>query len=239
MTCSKCGYTGQETGICPRCGGAATPGPIDPLAELGSLYTRSAPTPRAALPRVPGPGGVPGKRPTAMTVIGWLFIIGSAFMILSAGMGLWALSLMRQTTGGRLPPLPPDAPAMFRVMYGLLPYFWLLGRLQIAFALFVIFAALQFLRRRAWARTALESVTWLGLVFAAGFTLLWAASWVSMASTVPAQPGAPSPMFFTIVGVVIAVVVAAVWATPLIVILVFLRGRTIREVVRELLQKHG
>lgn len=220
-----------ETDTCPRCGNIVVQGPIDPLAELGTLYTEPAPAPRTAPPRIAEPSGAPGKRPTSMTVIGWLFIVGSAFMILSAGMGLVALSMMRETTGGRLPPLPPDAPAMLRVLYGLMPYFWLLARLQIAFALFVLFAALQFLRRRAWARAALESVAWLGVVFTVGFALIWAATWVSMMSTVPAQPGAPSPTFFTILGVVVAVVVAAIWATPLVVILVFLRGRTIRDAV--------
>ena len=238
MTCQKCGYSGVETGTCPRCGAPAAKGPVDPLAELESLYSGAGAPPRATpaavrpTPRA-GPAPVPsGPRPTSMTVIGWLFIVGSVFAALAAVAALLAFNMaQQQMRATEMPEPPPDAPLVFHLMAAIMPFFGLLALVQLAIAAFVLYAASQFLKRRAWARTALESVTWLAILGMVGTMLLWGYTWVSMASRIPAQPGAPSPTSFTLFGVIVGVLAYAIYLVPLAVIVGFLRGRTIKSAV--------
>jgi hypothetical protein len=149
-------------------------------------------------------------------------------MILSGGMGFAAFSFMQQL-GEEMPPTPEGAPFQFGVMEVIFQYFGLIAMMQVALAIFIIIASIQFLRLRRWARTALEVIAWLGLVYIVGFGIFWVVSWIGITSNIPVTEGVsgPSPMF-NIVGAVMGSVVALVWAVPLVVIIVFLRGKTIR-----------
>jgi len=211
-------------------------GPIDPLDALGNLYDRPAAAPRpapATRPRVEPTPPVPGgKRPTSMTVIGWVFIVGSILTALSALSAMAASRMMGEALSSpEALDLPPDVPPVFHLFLAILPFFGLLALVQLASAAFVLYAAIQFLRRRAWARTALESMTWLSIVGTVGFVAAWAYMWTAMASGIPAQPGAPSPTSFTLAGIGIAVVLGAIYVVPMAVIVGFLRGKTIRGAV--------
>jgi len=104
----------------------------------------------------------------------------------------------------------------------------LVASVQIVFAVFVLFAGIQFLKLHAWARTALEVVSWLGLVYVVGSFVLFVVSWMSMTSTASVVEGTHSPpAMFRVFGAFMVTVVMAVWAVPLVVIVKFLRGATI------------
>lgn len=168
------------------------------------------------------------KRPTSVTVIGWMFIASTILMILSGGMGFAAFTFMKQTAGG-VPPLSEDIPGQLRVIEIVFQYFELIAVVQVAFAIFILIASIQFLRLRRWARTALEVVSWLGLVYMVGFGIVWVASWIGITSSIPLTEGTPGPSpLFNIVSVVMGSLVAVCWAVPLVVIIVFLRGKTVR-----------
>jgi hypothetical protein len=168
------------------------------------------------------------KRPTAVTVIGWMFIASAILMILSGGMGLAAFTFVKQTAGG-VPPLPEDIPGQLRVIEIVFHYFDLIAVVQIAFAIFILIASIQFLRLQRWARTALEVISWLGLVYMVGFGIVWVASWIGITSSIPLTEGTPGPSpMFNVVGVTMGALITACWAVPLVVIIVFLRGKTIR-----------
>jgi hypothetical protein len=168
------------------------------------------------------------KRPTSVTVITWIFIAGAILMILSGGMGFAAFSFMKQTTGG-IPPVPEDIPGQLGVMQFVFQHFELIAMVQVALAIFIIIASIQFLRLRRWGRTALEVIAWLGLVYVVGFGIFWVASWIGITSSIPLTEGTsgPPPMF-GIFGAIMGSVVALIWAVPLVVIIIFLRGKTIR-----------
>ena len=168
------------------------------------------------------------KRPTAVTVIGWLFIAGAILMILSGGMGFAAFSFMQQL-GEEMPPTPEGAPFQFGVMEVIFKHFEIIAMVQVALAVFILIASIQFLRLRRWARTALEVMIWLGLVYVVGFGIFWVASWLDMTSSIPITEGTSGPPpLFGIFGAIMGSVVALVWAILLIVIIVFLRGKTIK-----------
>ncbi len=169
------------------------------------------------------------KRPTSVTVIGWIFIAGAILMILSGGMGFAAFTFMKQTTGG-VPPVPENIPGQLRVMKFVFQHFELIAMVQVAFAIFVIIASIQFLRLRRWARIALEVVAWLGLVYLVGFGIVWVVSWIGITSNIHLTEGTvgPSPKF-NMVGAIMGSVVTVFWAVPLVVIIIFLRGKTIRR----------
>ena len=133
---------------------------------------------------------------------------------------------------GFSPPLE-EAPGAFGVVAILFKHFDLLALFQINLAVFIIIASIYFLKLHAWARTALEVVSWLGLTYIVGFGIFWLTAWIS-ASVSMSGGKAPSSesLVFGIFGAVMGVVVIAVYATPLIVIIKFLRGKTIREAVR-------
>jgi uncharacterized protein YneF (UPF0154 family) len=171
------------------------------------------------------------KRPTAITVIGWIFIVTAILMIFSGGIAFIAFSYMKQIAE-EMPPIAQELPNQFRVMRIIFQNFGILALLQVAFAVFVLMASLYFLQLRRWARSALEIVAWLGLVYVVGFGIFWVASWINITSSFPASqvPSGLSPMF-NIIGAIMGGVVTVIWAVPLVIIIIFLRGKTIKDAV--------
>lgn len=171
------------------------------------------------------------KRPTSITVIGWIFLVSSILMIFSGGLCFIAFSFMKQIAE-EMPPISDELPNQFQILRIIFQNFGIIALLQVALAIFVLMASIHFLQLRKWARTALEIITWLGLVYVVGFGIFWVVSWIAITSNIPVTEGAsgPPPMF-DIIGAIMGSIVAAVWAVPLIVVIYFLRGRTIREAV--------
>ena len=171
------------------------------------------------------------KRPTSITVIGWIFIAGAILMILSGGLGFMAFSFMRQISG-EMPPISEELPNQFRIMRIIFQNFGIIALLQVAFAIFVLISSIQFLKLRKWARNALEIVSWLGLVYVIGFGIFWVVSWINITSHIPVSEvrSGPPPMF-NIIGAIMGPVITVAWATPLVVVITFLRGKTIKEAV--------
>jgi hypothetical protein len=171
------------------------------------------------------------KRPTAITIIGWIFIVTAILMIFSSVIAFIAFSYMKQIAE-EMPPIAEELPNQFRIIRIFFQHFGILALLQVAFAIFVLMASLYFLQLRRWARTALEIVAWLGLVYVVGFGIFWVASWINITSSfpVPEVSSGPPPMF-NIIGATMGCVVTVVWAAPLIIIIIFLRGKSIKDAV--------
>jgi hypothetical protein len=177
-------------------------------------------------------GGIQKKRPTAVTVIGWIFIAGAILMIFSSGMGFMAFSFMHHMGGEATPPITEKAPFQLGVMEVIFQHFGLIALVQVAFAAFILIASIQFLRLRRWARTALEVIAWLGLVYVVGNGIFLVSFVITVTSSVPFAEGASelSPIL-GIFAAVMGSVVTLFWAIPLVVIIIFLRGKTIRGAV--------
>jgi len=171
------------------------------------------------------------KRSTSITVIGWIFLVSSILMIFSGGLGFIAFSFMKQLAE-EMPPLSDELPNQFQIMRIIFQNFGIIALLQVALATFVLMASIHFLQLRKWARNALEIITWLGLFYIVGFGIFWVVSWITITSSFPVSevPSGPPPMF-NIIGAVMGCVVTVVWVVPLIIIIIFLRGKTIKDAV--------
>jgi hypothetical protein len=157
------------------------------------------------------------KRPTCVSVIGWVWIILGAFMCFSAVMGLFASLMMGQMAGAD-PEMQSEMPAFVR-------FFPLLAIAQVGLAILAIVAGVKFLKLQAWARAALEGLTWFFLTFIVGFGIFWVIMWCSMSS----RGGPPG---FTIFGAVMGVASLAFYGVPMGIVLKFLRGQTVKEAMQ-------
>jgi hypothetical protein len=169
------------------------------------------------------------ERPTAITVIGWVFIAGAILMIFSGGMGFVAFSFMNHM-GAERPPIPEQAPFQLGVMEVIFQHFGLIAMVQVACAIFILIASIQFLRLLRWARTALEVIAWLGLLYLVCNGIFLVSFVIALTSGIPSTEGASelSPLL-GIFSAIMGSFVTLFWAAPLVVIIIFLRGKTIME----------
>jgi len=157
-----------------------------------------------------------------------MFIVVAALLILSGAMNLLALPQMTEALDAMeadLKEAPPEGlPWEFTFVLSVLRYAGIWMSVQMAIAVLALVAGIQFLRLRAWARTALEVVAWVGLAQVGLVGLGWL--WMVTSFASKAGAGGPGLLF----GVVLSVMFV-LSAAPFVVILAFLRGRTIREAV--------
>jgi uncharacterized membrane-anchored protein len=95
---------------------------------------------------------------------------------------------------------------------------------------FVWYSGVNFLRLRAWARTSVETISWLALVIFLGIGVYFITLFIRLPE-VFFFSGFPSPSPVPLGPVALAICGMAV--VVLIVIISFLRGKTIREAVRD------
>lgn len=171
------------------------------------------------------------KRPTSVTVIGWIFIALAGLMILSSIMAFAVFSIMKHM-GVDIPPLPAEAPGFVSIISQNPDLFILL---QIGFAIFVLITSIQFLRLRSWARTTLEILSWLGFVYLVIFEIYWVSSWISKTLGASADENTINLIIVLhrVLGLITNIVYTAAFAIPIIVIIKFLRGKTIKEAVNK------
>jgi hypothetical protein len=148
-------------------------------------------------------------------VIGWIFIASALLVIVLGVKGFTDFTIKKQTAWG----------------WGVAPS-GLIDMVRGVIAIFVIIASIQFLMLRRWARTALEVIAWLGLVYVVGFSIFRLIMLIttSLISSMWVSEGGASYPFGIFLAVMISVV-AICCAVPLIVIIKLLRGKTIRGVV--------
>jgi cation transport ATPase len=170
------------------------------------------------------------ERPTAVTVIGWTWL-GLGGLILAGGLVLaavfWSALAAPEVLPGA-PPLPPEAGSS---VAGLL-----LRAYPVALALLGVVslvAAWAFLRRKWWARSVLEVLTWLALAYVAASLAVFLAVWLS-------GPLAPANLrgatLGDVPGILATVAVSSTYVlllVPLAVMVRMLRSRTVREAMPE------
>lgn len=151
------------------------------------------------------------KRPTCVTVIGWVWIVLGAMMCMSSAMGyaIWFGNPQLSSV-----PANANSPDLF------LKYFPFLFALQICLGILAISAGIQFLKLKAWARTALEAMTWLLLLYVVGFGIA-ILFWVFFGN-------ARAPVVMMIFMLTMLVLV---YGLPLVLMLVKLRGKRVRSAI--------
>lgn len=168
------------------------------------------------------------ERPTAVTIIGWVFIVSGALALTAAVMGLAAWWAVPPPRSARLLQPPPDAPLPIVWVSALLDVFGGLATAQGAAGAVAMIAGAQFLRLRRWTRPVLEALAWLALVFVVGFGLVWVSTWISVTARMPDTGGVPQRIF-TMMGVMMGLGTAVVWGLLLAVIIMLLRSAAVRR----------
>ncbi len=152
------------------------------------------------------------KRPTAVSVIGWFWIIVGFFTALASVASL----LQDPPSESLIQEMAKDSPVMARA----LRHYFVGALLQFVVGQVFIFSGIGFLRLRAWARTALEVVSWLVVVFFAAIMV----DVLVMMHTYLKDGALPC-------GVIGCVLGSAFYFGPVGLMLYFLRSRKVREAV--------
>ncbi len=177
------------------------------------------------------------KRPASATFIGWLFILGGLVM---APLSWIAVCAERPLPGdgATAPSVPPDVAAApieepwpFAAVSFLFEHLEVLAFLQSGLGVASIAGGIALLMLRPWGRQLTEALTWLGLAYAVGYGVFLIGS-LGWASTLESQSGEPPPGFFFVFMAVAALLAIATHAVPMVLVLIALRGKTIREAVR-------
>lgn len=156
------------------------------------------------------------KRPTCITVIGWVWIILGGLMFFSAIMALFSSFMIGQMSQSD-PEAIKNMPAIFK-------FFPLIAIGQIGVAIIGFVSGINFLKLKIWARNVLEVLTWLFLIFLAGFMIFWAFNWFSITS----EHGSRG---FDIMGAVMGVVITGIYGVPLGIMVKYLRGDKVKNAI--------
>lgn len=176
--------------------------------------------------------GMANKRPSSVTMIGWLFIIVATCMLISGGMSFMVFISMKLIGVDISQQMPKEMQGPFGFMEIIVKHFSLMLFLEIMFSLFVMISAIQFLRLKAWGRTALEAISWLGLVYLVSLGIIFVFSWIRVVSSVVVVKTAfGPPLIFAMFLLIASIANIAIWGVLLIFIIKLLRGKTIKEAV--------
>lgn len=163
------------------------------------------------------------KRPTAVAVIGWAWIVLGGLACVGV---VWGGLMFGMVTSIAREDPPPDEMAWF---------FPLVGAVLVAEAgigILGIVAGAHFLKMRAWARTCLEVLSWLMVIGMAAYTVFFIVMFWYMESRATAQfdePKALSLMRYAMP--VMACVMMGAFATPFVFMIRGLRSAKVRAAI--------
>src|SRR5689334_5381064 len=118
------------------------------------------------------------QRPTAITVIGWVYVGFGILMIFSGA--LFSLVAVQIAPASHAMAADPHELVPFRLMDQFFRYSPLLVFAQFIVATLLIVSGAALLRRRSWARPLVEALAWLGLAYVLAFGTFWLWSVVSL-----------------------------------------------------------
>lgn len=168
----------------------------------------------------------PATTPNAVRIVGWAWIGIGALMLL-AGAGAFLVSVLTEGQGPASSATSSGFPAPFTFVFH---HFAAFALAQVVLALAAICSAVMFLRLTSWARTGLELVSWLTLLYAIVLGVYFAIFWYGSIPAGPEPKGSVLPsLMFRDLGVVMAAIITAVNAVPLLLFLWWLRKDDVRR----------
>ena len=146
--------------------------------------------------------------------------------ILSAGGWLAVGGFMQQHLDEAAADLnAPDSPEWGAFLFFCIRHYLVCGWLQVGLGVCLLATAHRFLKRRAWARSALEIFCWFGLAYVVAMGVFMARTLVAF------TPPGPFSSAVCVVGVLMLIVATAGLATFNVVPIWYLRGKTVRTAV--------
>ena len=167
-----------------------------------------------------------GRSPSLLPVIGWSSLAGALALLLG---GLLGFKLIALAKGPGLLPMPTgaDLKALILPLEGTLRA---LSWAQVLLALPAAVVSVEFLKRKAWARRGMETVTWAMALLTAAFPFLVVPFCGGLFRAVLLLgPMDPLPMPLRLLGPVFALVVTAALEIPFIFTLRALRSPEMRS----------
>ncbi len=173
-------------------------------------------------------------RPAGISAIAWLWIAGGILLLISALLTWAMLSLF----GSVLPTavVPGGARADLELMNTLLRNMGVLVWTQVAIGALSIYAGAQFLKLRPWARTAIEVLTWISLVYVLVNGVYFLYMWESIVTDLSKQILMDGDAL-RITGYVTVLTLIVAFAVPLWVMIKYLRGPAVRRAIAAANQK--
>lgn len=167
-------------------------------------------------------------RPTAVSVIGWSWIVLGLLMVVSGGLGLAMVWLMA-ALGISPQVLQTTGPGALGVSDWVARHLVSLSVWQGVIGAVVLYIAIVFMRMQAWARTVLEVLTWAALAYTLGSGVYFAYIWLwggAQSAPLARQIGIPN---LRAIGIVADVVVTVIFAVPTYVMARYLRAPVVRD----------
>lgn len=175
------------------------------------------------------------RKPPSTAIIGWSTVIASSIMIVVNAVSLLSYSMFNSADLGLNSPLLSQyIPQSMKRVFDLYQYSRWWTWYGIFFFIFVLIAAAQFLRLKAWGRKAFEIACWIGLFNGFVDTALSYWIWKNMQeslSIVLRGIGGGQYSYINPLGLFTIVVGFFLWIIPSVGIIVYLRRPAIRQAV--------
>ncbi|MDX1504013.1 MAG: hypothetical protein R3325_16765 [Thermoanaerobaculia bacterium] len=172
------------------------------------------------------------RRPGMVTALGWIWIGLSLFIAAPTAM----TGLMMLATDGEVPRLPvagtPGGASELGPITWLFDHFGTVLLLQLAVAFLILVAAIGLFRLKAWARTTLEALSWVGLALLLAWNAWFLRFWLAMTADLPELASGDLPATLVRAFGVMATLLGVVFYCAILgTLLWMLRHRTVREAV--------
>lgn len=177
----------------------------------------------------------PAPKPPSVIIIGWSTVFASGIMVVVNAVSLLSYSMFDTVNlNFNSPLLSQYVPQSMKKVMDLYSYSRWWTWYGIFFFLFVVVAALQFLRLKAWGRKALEMACWVGLLNAFVDSTLSYLIWENMQeslSMVLRGAGGGQYSYINPLGFFTIIVGFFLWLIPSVGMIVYLRRPRIRQAV--------
>jgi len=176
---------------------------------------------------------LPTNKPPSVLIIGWASVLASGLMVLVNLVSLVSYNMF-DTMNLNVPGLSQYVPESMKKVMVLYGYSRIWTAYGIVYFLFVCVAGVQFLRLRAWGRTALEIACWVGLLNAVVDTMLSYMIWQNMQETLSLLMrgiGGGRYSYLHPLGFITIIAGFILWVVPCGGMIVFLRRPKVRETV--------
>ena len=163
--------------------------------------------------------------PKGTRLAAWSWIVLGVLTVIVALLGSLLIDAAQEMmAAGEMPGMPAMRNAGMDAGSGIVL------ALHYVYAIAAIAGGVKLLRRRAWARTTLEVLTWVSLVLVAVLAVTWIVMWNSITMKMLGQ-NANTAIVWAI-GLGVDAVLAAICAVPLWKMLRFLRSAPVRAAMR-------
>jgi hypothetical protein len=171
---------------------------------------------------------VPEKKSASIAVIAWSYILLALFVILVSGLSIFGSQYVNE----QMETMPHEILESLPGMLFIMQHSGSLLILQTICAIFMLIVGIEFLRLRAWARTAIEILSWLCIVFAVMIVLFFITTWINIVSQMMAFEGNDgSSSALNVLGIGVGIILMVLFVIPLLIIIRALRGKAIRDAV--------